>query len=537
MSSKPYHPARLLDIGIGPQDMIKLLVTDGSVQDPYICLSHRWGDVSARPAWQTVTANIQSHQVGIDWDILPATFQDAIHFTRRLGMRYLWIDSLCILQDDKDDWRREGSQMASIYSNSYLTLASVHNNGSESPMFVSLDPKFTLRRLHIPLSIASNEETTCDTKDELQVCIRHSLTHMARPSLLQIVGDQTFPLLRRGWVFQERFLSPRTVFFGPEELSWECVQQSACQCTESTTMDIPARPAEWAGDFAQKKSSPKLFHKPSTLRQVAQERGMQAVAGRWAALVEDYKRLDLTFDGDIFPALSGLAKAYSSVLGTRYYAGLWEEFLPEGLAWHSTGTTEQWMNPPESWRAPSWSWAAVNGSINFLVTTPFAEKCQILDVSCSLSGPDATGELEEGHVVLEGLQFTSKFEYVDDLGEAAPHKVFNLIAFESLGNRKAVNIYADNNYRLQRPQRLPEDTVLTCFLVGKKNSVENFGRESFYFLVLRRLGGCINGTQPVYKRVGIVQMFGQSSRTSSVEPSFFARWVREQCEVKAVLIA
>ena len=129
-------PGRLLDLetGFGPYT-IRLVKPDVGFSTPYMTLSHRWGNVLP---CQTTTANISNRYFEIKPVELPTTFQHAIMITRRLGIRFLWIDSLCIVQDDPSDWEMEASKMASIYSSSYLTIAaisSLNSNGGCIPEF------------------------------------------------------------------------------------------------------------------------------------------------------------------------------------------------------------------------------------------------------------------------------------------------------------------------------------------------------------------------------------------------------------------
>ncbi|KAH7310773.1 heterokaryon incompatibility protein-domain-containing protein [Stachybotrys elegans] len=526
---EPSLPSRVLDVGFLPSDPTKLLVTGKAITGRYICLSHRWGTTGdAHPAWHTLADRLESHQRGLDWEALPLVFQDAIGFTRKLGIRYLWIDSLCIVQDDRDDWAREGSEMASIYSNAYLTLAAARSEGSASSMFASLDPKFTLRPLSLPESVKAAQGF--DSVDDHGVFVRHSLTHMARPTIGRDTGIQPFPLLRRGWVFQERFLSPRTVYFGPQEISWECVELSACQCSGSSMMSLSASSPLWAQDYAQQIPTPKLFHRPSTLQQIARDRGKEEVARRWMILVQEYTQLDLTFDSDIFPALSGLVQAYSSVFQGRYCAGLWEEFLIEGLLWYFHGTVEQWARPPRQWRAPSWSWASVLGPVEFLAKTSLSEKCEIVGISCQHSGPDPAGELASGHIVLRGRIFPSKVEYTNITEPQNPSKLFELLTFSSLGERKYVTSYADQDFSLPGPGHIPDGTELMICLVGKTENPE-----CFYFMMLKPLEHKPGTTVSVYRRVGIVKMLGQFGPTTNTT-SFFANWVHQQSHVSTIMI-
>jgi len=113
-------PKRVIDIGQSSgNSALRLYETKGE-SERYICLSHCWGDF--QPIC-TTTANINDYKKSISWKSLPKTFQDTVDLARFLNVRYLWIDSLCIIQDDLKDWEREAAEMANIYSKSYLTIA------------------------------------------------------------------------------------------------------------------------------------------------------------------------------------------------------------------------------------------------------------------------------------------------------------------------------------------------------------------------------------------------------------------------------
>lgn len=80
--------------------------------------------MATKASWAKLTVNIFLSD-------LPPLFQDAIIITRQLGLRYLWIDSLCIIQDSLRDWETEAAKMASIYQNSYVTISATDaSNGS-----------------------------------------------------------------------------------------------------------------------------------------------------------------------------------------------------------------------------------------------------------------------------------------------------------------------------------------------------------------------------------------------------------------------
>ena len=123
-------PKRVLDLG-GPRDSeVRLLTSEGEIIRRCVCLSHCWGTMTRL---RTFTTNLDSHASCIPWDSLPPTYRDAVRFVRRLDIRYLWIDSLCIIQDDGEDWRREASKMASIFEGAYHTVAATYALSTTEP--------------------------------------------------------------------------------------------------------------------------------------------------------------------------------------------------------------------------------------------------------------------------------------------------------------------------------------------------------------------------------------------------------------------
>jgi hypothetical protein len=191
-------PTRVVEI-LGPQS-VRLYETRGETAQ-YFCLSHCWGQ---HDFITTTSTNLQRQIEGIPWHELPQTFQDAISFTQRLGYTYLWIDSLCILQDDIEDWRREGSKMSEIYSNAHVTLAATASSDASGGCF---------RRRRKP----SFAKHTCPdlhaTYTDWYVWNRPDHSGWSTDRL---------PLQQRGWAFQERLLSRRLIHFTGEEIIWEC---------------------------------------------------------------------------------------------------------------------------------------------------------------------------------------------------------------------------------------------------------------------------------------------------------------------------
>ena len=154
----------------------------------YICLSHRWG--TPRPLISTKD-NLSKFTEEVPWTLMPRTFQDAIHYVNALGIAYIWIDGLCIVQDDLGDWQHEGSQMAEIYKNAYLTMSVTHSNNSATRLIQPTPSSMGPYTCEIP------DTATVFDHDLTSVHVRpwHSHLHIDYSCSAQL------PLNHRGWIF------------------------------------------------------------------------------------------------------------------------------------------------------------------------------------------------------------------------------------------------------------------------------------------------------------------------------------------------
>lgn len=169
---------------------------------------------------RTTKTTLTAFKNGIAFTSLPKTFQDAVIFTRRLQIRYLWIDSLCIIQEDVDDWHKQAPQMCSIYHGSALTLAASGAPDSQGGLFspAFLDHKdYTIQDMGI--------------NGPCNIHLRHPIKHLDFISKWGDIAEPHLPLLKRGWVYQERLLSPRVLQFCREELIFECTEETSCECS------------------------------------------------------------------------------------------------------------------------------------------------------------------------------------------------------------------------------------------------------------------------------------------------------------------
>ena len=202
-------PTRVLDLDAGlPDHAIRLLETDQR-NAHYVCLSHCWGknQACAQPSRRRTTkANLERNKESIPLAYLPKTFRQAIQFTRKLGIQYLWIDSLCIIQDSHQDWQHEAALMGSIYENAFITIAATAASNDDEGFLRGPPSHYRAYQLRC--------KTTEGTMEDIHV--RRHLVHFKS----DWARDQ--PLLSRAWCFQERLLSPRVLHFAPDELWWEC---------------------------------------------------------------------------------------------------------------------------------------------------------------------------------------------------------------------------------------------------------------------------------------------------------------------------
>ncbi|KAK8256814.1 heterokaryon incompatibility protein-domain-containing protein, partial [Phyllosticta capitalensis] len=294
-------PKRLIRVAEGTVRVVEL-EPDSKV--PYTTLSHCWGsEVDASRVLKAQSTNIRSLQVSINWTEIPPTFQDAIKITRLVSCDYIWIDSLCIIQDDAEDWKNQATQMAQIYSHSYLNIAATTSWNSWGGL--------------------------AKTKARTKPLESHSLKEniIARPHLQQVhrafygaegelpaKGGSRFPLLQRAWVFQERLLSRRTVHFTRSEMVWECRSHTFCECEE---YDAPPRNENIKTDFDN----------------VVRSSTTEIVSQMWWNCVQNYTRLVITKSTDWPHAIAGLASRVLPYMRSNYSAGLWDKTLPFDLLW------------------------------------------------------------------------------------------------------------------------------------------------------------------------------------------------------------
>lgn len=321
-------PTRVLDIEPWPgSDYVRLVSAKGCDGD-YAALSHCWG---SSPSNKTTRASEALHARGIATSSLCKTFQDAIKVTKALGLRYLWIDALCIIQDDEDDWRLEAETMADVYANASVTLAATASSDGNGGLFHPRPPW----NIDSALKWTRSGNLTSET-----------IYWRDRNDRFLFSGDVlAAPLNQRGWVVQERILSNRIIHFAKSQLFWECQQ-----ITLSET-NIPC------GNTSAIAVKPATLLATGPLTQQAWDQGDMNVV--WREIVEKYTDCQLTFPSDKLVAIAGIAKAWARACGDRYVCGLWQSTLPVDLFWmRDPGPGRIVESRASRLPFPTWSWAS-----------------------------------------------------------------------------------------------------------------------------------------------------------------------------------
>jgi len=378
----PNLPSRVIDIG--KDDFTIRLVDGNQCQSRYLCLSYCWG---GEQPLKTTSRNLADHLARIPWTTIPKLFQDFINLARKLCIRYVWIDSLCIVQDDRDDWAKESGRMCQIYENSFLTVSATIAENCNAGLW---DSSISLVREMEGISTQG---------------VHYSWLAMYGIPVLhpkpEFTSDrEIWPLLRRGWAFQERTLAPRVLHFLPGEIMWECKEETFCECGGMTV-----------SHYGSVNPKSKSFHQFLALGDNVKQ------AAIWREIVQHYSGLRWTKLSDKLPALSGVAqKLMQGSPNKRYLAGLWEDSLLEDLLWVNHRTFDYAYRYSVSGPGPTWSWTAVCDTVHFATGSGYnpayddpsaGDECvgkyiNIIGAYCELATTDRTGEVRRGVLNVEG---------------------------------------------------------------------------------------------------------------------------------------
>ena len=394
-------PARVIDVGPGDGTHQPRLHTTRGTRGTWIALSHCWGNEFLRPL-STTRENIGRHKESIPMDILPKTFHDAVIVTRALDIRYLWIDSLCIIQDDAIDKNQQLPIMGQIYEDAYVTILAAEATNCSDGLFcdasvLSYSLLKTVRKSRKWQNLEN--ESFNDPHEMSEVAnMDKPVLREGIPSVLQrvelplhrsdeVVGSfyvsitedfeqfpRYTPLFARAWVMQEWILSRRSILFLKDAIVWSCQRGSENERGDSLSL-----------------TRPKLDD--------------------WQQFVCQYTLKDLTYGKDRLNAINGLANIMQRNRPDKYFAGLWDGDMPNALLWRVRGDKNL---SQELSHLPSWSWARHSGPMCFqlLGNSKFngSESRSKLSNVCKVLGLTGSGALQLQTSVLPVIG-TEEFRY------------------------------------------------------------------------------------------------------------------------------
>ncbi|TGO61150.1 hypothetical protein BOTNAR_0133g00140 [Botryotinia narcissicola] len=425
-------PTRL--INVGSSDTNPFLDDNPNRGDvEWVALSYLWGGNGYLKLEQSTYHSLKS---GIPVTDFPATLRDAILTTRELGLKYVWIDALCIRQDSTDDWKAEAGRMRDVYAGATITIVAANSTSTSAG-------------IHFPRPENVQAVTRCELSWDSNTSVSLRLvSHISRQAA------KSSSWFTRGWTFQEGLLSPRALSYGRDQMIWECAYH-----TEDESGHI--------GLLDQNYDSKDLLHKLRKKQTNRMSRAIQslslqtyalfsefdnrraklgypskklAATGinmqenwgmdpylRWSEMVQQFSIRNLTYMTDVLPALSGIAREFSMITKDTYISGMWKSYLIPSLLWTRRAlrkinkvseseidtqffTHIDWKKR-ESYLAPSWSWASINAGSTQLEPYPFADAtvhqiAALVDLQLHHSGTDIFGPLEpDSALIMKGVLF------------------------------------------------------------------------------------------------------------------------------------
>ncbi|KAJ3541262.1 hypothetical protein NM208_g4134 [Fusarium decemcellulare] len=464
-----FLPTRLVDVR--PSDL------DGSVKlvegfnlsggTQYAALSYVWGEPQLQDGSRTTSSTLQGRLNEIPLSSLPKTLQDAIHFTRQLGLDFLWVDSLCIVQNDNDEWNYEAGRMYDVYKNAFVMLGALWGDDCTSGLFSACAEWETQQIATLRLG---------ENVWPLHVSREHDVIRL---NWEYRWSGSTPPLFQRAWCFQERMVPPRCIFFGRSELIFGCHDGVGCECGIGYG---PDKPEPLAPENTQLLTASEPGHGLRWLAENPQK--------AWREVAVAYCGLKLGVESDRLTAIGAVAEQMSYARRKdQYLAGLWSTTLLDDLCWlvprGNWSSGREWANGET---IPSWSWASRAKRIRYQGMGAITFTVEVVEANCKYSKDNRFGLLLESKLVLRGrlMNWWSRESEERTLVERESRRLY---AF--YGNHGTF-IFSKHVFRdAQAWKHIPEgtfllemgyyaaDELLQVFLVLKCHDEENliFSRE------------------------------------------------------------
>jgi hypothetical protein len=385
-TTSSFMPTRLIDVGHDASAIARLVLSSNiskTKQTKYAALSYCWGsDKDAESQFKTERASLEHRCIGLPSEVMTPTTNDAIALAKAIGLRYLWIDALCIVQDDEDDWSHESSQMNLVYRHAFVTFCSLNSD--------SCHESFLYRAPAVEVPFQST----------IRRAIKGSYFIRLRSSTDRYI-DRTklgwdYALSKwnaRCWTFQEKEMSTRRLGFGSLRMHFACAKYRWSEGNDAPMDKLTLGVVEQITLFKDNLISSKDLY------------------DYWGSLVYDYGHRSVTFDKDRLPAIAGLARMIGEALQDQYLAGLWKGDLQRGLVWSSRNGHDKLSRGLEihlrnirqrNYVAPSWSWAACLSVVTRRINSTLVEESTIVDINTDKVSEDPYGQVSGGVLCIRG---------------------------------------------------------------------------------------------------------------------------------------
>ncbi|KAL7932076.1 heterokaryon incompatibility domain-containing protein [Trichoderma chlorosporum] len=405
-------PTRLVEVSpLGEPESARLCETSGQ-KGQYCALSYCWG---GDQALKTLVERYGRYLEKLPYDQLPQTIKDAFQVTRSMGLKYIWIDAFCIIQDSNEDKQAEMAKMMGIYQKTQFTISAASATAATEGFLHTDYHDPSIGAFYHPLRV---EKETMGS-----VLISESSSSFAS------VAAHQQPINTRGWTLQEALLTPRLLIFSNMHMVWKC-QDGYQPDFHATSRDSRERRSWEEGpwgfwsslcgySFTPLKELDKL-EAPEAPRVGEAFNSHGDTYSTWHFIMSMYMTRQLTEESDRLPAISAIAQAFAAHFKTEYYAGLWGRFLVHDLMW------ENWLSNPDATKsgAPSWSWATMKGELYYDGGNSNTDYARAEIVSCKttpVSDENPFGAVTGGELVIRG--HLNKLWI--DVGEATSSKLFD----------------------------------------------------------------------------------------------------------------
>ena len=380
-------PTRIIFVGnhrLGTLPRL-VLVSELPYNFRYATLSYCWGPPSSMRL-TTTTETLSTRLNSLSWNELPRVFNDSFVVAQELGLEFIWIDALCILQDDARDWEVEAAKMGAIYQNAHVTIVAANSQSTDHSF---LRREESMEQVEIPFT----------SKKHAQVSGQYKVSFSPSGYTTEFVEDvERSQWNERGWTFQERLLSRRVIFFGKRIINFECRTYRQAENYRGT-----------------------LNRNLAFLKHLQSLDDWRLIQMSWRNLVEEYSGRVFTYNKDRLPALAGLAQELLNSWDhdgepIQYLAGHFQEGLETDLIWMSGA---QSLDTAESvtttvYVAPSWSWCSSPGKVlwpKIDASEELRTLCRITSTRTKLVSSNQLGAVTSGSLDILGLLSHYKFDH------------------------------------------------------------------------------------------------------------------------------